>query len=124
MTKDVDQLVDLLLEAKDVWRGLFHEQQSVIPTDILLSVVHRYVKKAPLSMKQLVAELPHSEAGIKQHLRKLEKEELIMRQPAEHDGRVVQLIPSQSSVEAITQLGGQLSRIFAPPPPGVKSLRL
>jgi DNA-binding MarR family transcriptional regulator len=118
MTKDVDQLVDLLLEAKDVWRSLFHEQQSVIPTDILLSVVHRYVKKAPLSMKQLVAELPHSEAGIKQHLRKLEKEELIMRQPAEHDGRVVQLIPSQSSIEAITQLGGQLSRIFAPPPKG------
>jgi DNA-binding MarR family transcriptional regulator len=118
MTKDVDQLVDLLFEAKDVWRSLFHEQQSVIPTDILLSVVHRYVKKTPLSMKQLVAELPHSEAGIKQHLRKLEGRELITRQSVEHDGRVIQLIPSQPAVEAVTQMGVDMKNIFARPPQG------
>jgi CTP-dependent riboflavin kinase len=122
MTKDVDQLVDLLFEAKDVWRSLFHEQQSVIPTDILLSVVHRYVKKTPLSMKQLVAELPHSEAGIKQHLRKLEGRELITRQSAEHDGRVIQLIPSQPAVEAVTQMGVDMKNIFARPPPGAQRL--
>lgn len=113
MTKDVDQLVELLVEVKQVWRDICHEELSIIPTDILLSVVHRYVKGAPLSMKQLVAELPHSEAGIKQHLRKLEEKDLIMRHPCEHDGRVVRLIPSSRSIEVVVQAGQDISNLLA-----------
>jgi DNA-binding MarR family transcriptional regulator len=115
MKKDFVQSAELLLEAKRIWRGAFHEEQSIIPTDILLTVAYRHAEGAPMSMKQLVNDLPHSEAGIKQHLRKLEAKDLVTRQPCQHDGRVVRLLPSSTSIEAIIQIGRQLTELFAPP---------
>jgi len=120
MTKDVGQLIGSLLEVKEAWRSFFQEHSSVISTDILLALVHRYSNGNPLSMKQLVAELPHSEAAIKQHLRKLEQKELIVRQPSKLDGRVVHLIPCQSTIEATGRLAWEIRNIFYPPSPGSK----
>ena len=114
MTGEVDYLIERLMQAQSIWREVFREEQSVIPTDILLIVVRDYKRGQPISMKELVAELPHSEAGIKQHLRRLENEGLVIRQPCEQDGRVVRLAPSDRLLETIVRMGRDIQKVFSP----------
>ena len=113
MTGEVDCLIERLMQAQRIWREVFREEQSVIPTDISLVIVREFKRGQPPSMKELVAELPHSEAGIKQHLRRLEKEGLIHRQACQLDGRVVRLAPSDHLLETIAQMGRDIQRLFA-----------
>ena len=107
----VDELSPLL-EAKRIWREVFRDQQSVIPMDIVLLTVWYHSKGPALSMKHLVAELPYSEAGIKYHLRQLEADGLIAREPDPKDGRVVRLVPSDELIERVLSLTRALRSLF------------
>ena len=107
----VDELSPLL-EAKRIWREVFRDQQSVIPMDIVLLTVWYHSQGPTLSMKHLVAELPYSEAGIKYHLRQLETDGLIAREPDPKDGRVVRLVPSDLLIERVLSVARALRSLF------------
>ena len=111
----VDELSPLL-EAKRIWREVFRDQQSVIPMDIVLLTVWYHSKGPALSMKHLVAELPYSEAGIKYHLRQLETDGLIAREPDPKDGRVVRLVPSDLLIERVLSVARAFRSIFTDGP--------
>lgn len=73
---------------------LFPLSGSNIPFDICLIVSLRYHEGSPLTMKQLVQELPYSEAGIQYNIRMLKEQEWILLRQDSKDRRVRQLIPA------------------------------
>lgn len=73
---------------------LFPMNGSNIPFDICLIVSLRYHEGSPLTMKQLVQELPYSEAGIQYNIRMLKDQEWITLRQGTEDKRVRQVIPA------------------------------
>ena len=73
---------------------LFPVNGSNIPFDICLIVSLRYHEGDPLAMKQLVQELPYSEAGIQYNIRMLKDQGWICLRQGREDRRVRHIIPA------------------------------
>ncbi len=76
-------------------------QGSNIPLDICLAVAQYFETNRPLTMKQLVHELPYSEAGIQYNLRWLRQGEWVDMERNEADRRVRCLVPTTRLLEAL-----------------------
>ncbi len=120
--QDVKQSAQQLFELNQAWWEILPFQRSIIPTDIGLTVAHFALSEMPLTMRRLVAELPHSEAGIKQYLRQMEEEGWIARRQDPVDARAVNLEPTHDLLSIIEALSGRVAGIFAPPPPNIKTI--
>ncbi|MRH78165.1 hypothetical protein GH984_05540, partial [Spiribacter sp. C176] len=80
---------------------LFPINGSNIPLDICLIVSLRYHEGSPLTMKQLVQELPYSEAGIQYNIRMLKDQNWILLRQGTEDKRVRHLIPARKLESAL-----------------------
>lgn len=88
---------------REACSGLFPVEGSNLALDICLAVGHYHFLGKTLTMKQLVYELPYSEAGIQYNLRQLRDEKWLEVEPSESDKRVRYLVPGQRLVEAFDQ---------------------
>ena len=75
---------------------------SNIPCDICLAVARASDQGKPLSMKQLVQELPYSEAGIQYNLRQLLADGWLEVTNGSEDRRVRYLSPTQRLRDALS----------------------
>ena len=105
-----------LFELHRLWWGALPFERSIIPTDICLTIAHFQSIGQPLTMKQLVAELPHSEAGIKQYLRKIERDGWIKREKHPQDGRAVSFQSTDKLMALLDDLATRMRDVLTPPP--------
>lgn len=76
---------------------------SNIALDICLAVACHHCLSNALTMKQLVYELPYSEAGIQYNLRELRRDGWVNIRQSQADRRVRQLFPSSRLEGALTE---------------------
>jgi hypothetical protein len=73
MTKSNPSVVDKLIEIQKITMTILPVGHSFIPLDILLSVIKGSESGQDLKIKELFANLPYSDMGIRYHFRLLIK---------------------------------------------------
>ena len=120
----------LVYRMRELASDILPMEGSNIPLDICLAVAHYHSMGQTLTMKQLVYELPYSEAGIQYNLRELRKEKWVEIQPSRNDRRVRHLLPGERLLNALERYMEETAELVdtartspeallpdAPPPP-------
>lgn len=107
------EVLDALLDLRKWERDRLELVQSYIPYDILLAVMAGHAKNAPLSVKELLASLPHSSTGVRYHLKRLiEDGWLETRAGIPSDARVRLVHPTEKLTSAFGEyVGDRLSSL-------------
>ena len=85
---------------------------SRIRHDILIWLSASWTNNTSLTVKQLYAELPHSDSAIRQHFDQLLNEGWIKLVGDDSDRRIRYIIPSQQLVEKLVLWGEQCSEVL------------
>jgi len=86
---------------------------SRIRYDILIWLSASWANGNSLSVKQLYAQLPHSDSAIRQHFDQLLNEGWLVLKDDNSDRRVRHVIPSEQLVTKILNWGEQCSKVLA-----------
>lgn len=102
----------LMLAIRNHIRDTMPATTSNIPLDICIEVAAGCRLGKSLTMKQLIYELPYSEAGIQYHLRGLLNDGWLLIRQSNEDRRVRHVIPGERLCEALTRFQGHIAALM------------
>ena len=106
------QLVYLLEAIRKNISSLLPIGHSLIPFDILLTVVKGNAEGEDLTVKALFTELPYSDMGIRYHFRTLIKNGWIELHNGDKDTRIRRVKPTEKLIKRFTLLAEQLKPLL------------
>jgi len=81
---------------------------SLIMCDLIFLIALYHCKRQDLSVKQLFAELPHSEMGIRYHLRRLQNRGWVQIVNNPNDRRTKFIVPTEKLIKQAEKLASKV----------------
>ena len=105
-------LIEALREIRQSTGSFLPIGHSLIPLDILLTVLKGNENGDDLKIKELFANLPYSDMGIRYHLRTLIKNGWLSLHNGDKDTRVKRIKATDKLIERFNQLSDSLAHLL------------
>jgi hypothetical protein len=105
-------VVDKLTEIRKQTMALLPVGHSFIPLDILLSVIKGSESGQDLKVKELFANLPYSDMGIRYHFRLLIKRGWLELNNGDKDLRVKRIKPTEKLIKQFAVFNQKIKKLF------------
>lgn len=108
------EVLENLQEIRKWRKDCFGAYESAAAYDLIIFLAIQFAKGEAITIKQIFASMPHSYTAVRQHYKKLSKDELITYRLDGSDARIKYVEPTEKFISLVETYLSKISSKFPP----------